>query len=602
MVMVLLRIILVLLLFVYESFAYSKLKCPYPGESVLRILQKLDDFSNDMNDDPVCQKLSQDAKQIQSGMAALSSLSKSGGASNNGGGGGGSGASNSATELSVNELNMLINASGQVISNAKNITDKLVSHPQCLKQNGLSTLQLVAAVTQQVTAIGASYSGPYGVPVSFGGGVIAGILGGIDSILQKQSFNYDFGQSKHRDLFVTKLCIYHDVRKEIVETLYPDNRILTYQTLLDELNMRKYRLIADQPLCKKFNDIKDLKDIASPEIDKFMTSIKSAQKNGVDAYHECLHLAALTYNDNSPIPEMIEKIPFKETKRYQFVKSLYDFSRSEKGVSPVESCWIDDVEMLKKSNTRSNAILSKIFIEISGLYDRQLEKIIRQGEAESEGKNYVDLLEKTLQKIDWVQNEMLKMNELVGDLTFQSRKELSMYKRELDEKFFNILAPKFMKWYLKEAKKSIIVYKKIKKANTKSVIKKLGLKKIFKKSLNQEELIPLVMKKFKNDGHAHKFLYPMIEEQLTALSNVRFAERTLDDFHHYFSFAGSLSKEIAKIKDDHDMKSTEQFLNSEEVFVTQMINYLDWCHEQHYIKADGLKTMLEKIRRCRQDN
>ena len=97
----------------------------------------------------------------------------------------------------------------------------------------------------------------------------------------------------------------------------------------------------------------------------------------------------------------------------------------------------------------------------------------------------------------------------------------------------------------------------------------------------------------------HSALYANTERLLTELSNAHLAMSTIEDYQEYFAKAGTLSKNLIHLEESKKALKTRDYIDSQSDLVEAMIRYLDWCHEKGYIQADGIKTLIEKIRTCR---
>ena len=573
-----------------SSFAvFGMLKCPAPGPQYQEILNRLESFSSDMIVSDACANLKKDAQAMQN------SFSSMGGFFGGGLGGDGSG------ELSVIELSFLMSSSDRVISKAKSIVDQLLVQPQCMQEYGVSALQLISSVTQQVTGLASAFSGPYGVPVSLGGAAISGILQGIDLLIQKHDYGYKFNKAEHRNLFVTNLCTYHDIRQEIVDMLYPANRILTYQTLIDELNIREHQLVDSFPLCAEYHNIYTHRENARPSIEKIK---KSFERNADEAAHDsvwshCLRLADLVHQEDSELSKIILNLPSEVDADFSKVRDLFSFSKAESGVLPSEICWEMQAQNLRESNQRSKSIISEIIKDTELCYQKELDQISQRGDSESGEKNYVDLLEKTLMQSSWARDEHGKLQRLVGDNSYQGRKELSTFKKTLDGRFFSRLAPKFVDWYRKDAIKSTSRFKRYLKKYSRRLSRKHFGRSYFSKGLPYQELLERSITEKATDTVLHSALYANTERLLTELSNAHLAMSTIEDYQEYFAKAGTLSKSLIHLEESKKALKTRAYIDSQSDLVEAMIRYLDWCHEKGYIQADGIKTLIEKIRTCR---
>lgn len=505
-------------------------------------------------------------------------------------------------ELSLFELVQLTNFGDRVVGRVQSIVNSLILRPQCLKAEKLSVLQALSSITQEVTSVSAAYSGPYGVPVAIGGAGVAGILQGIDLIIKKQNYGYRFSQLEYRDLFATNLCSYHDIKSEIVDLLAPEFRVETYDTLVEELESLQQELVRDYPLCKKFQSISDYQSSAGEPISNVGAKI-SALKSDLDhefPWNSCVTVAEIIHDENSDLVKLVERLPGNEEIDMAYVRTLFAFAKSSQGVILPDQCWLKDKEELKDLNIRNQNLILELVNGINKAYSKKLDEIEKSAEftptKNSENRNPVSWLKKTIERLSWAKGEREKLDKLVGDRSFGARKDISDFKKFFDNRLFKDLAPKFLSWYVKEAKKYIEKYQKQLKTFTRDIRKNYFRNNRANSSLT---LMIIEAQNYPNNIKLHITLYSYVEKLINSLSGAYLSSKTIKQYQHYFSKAGSHSRELEKIWSGKTLKKVNTKLESEIDEIEVYATYLDWCHEKGIIKADALKELIEKIRRCR---
>ena len=228
------------------SFAQN---CPMPHAKYWELLSSLDRFTQTIKKGPECQSLSDqltdlkvfyssdNRKLVDKAIEVVE------------------GSSGKRVELSVDELKRLSNYSSDVTRKIGTIVASLTDQTGCIQNKKASSLQTLAAITQEAGALSAAFSGPYGVIVQTGGAVISGILRGLDALFSLFKDPYDFSRSQDRMLFVTNLCTYHNIREEIENLVSPESLIETYGELVKALAIKKDKLIQNHSTARQYSDL-----------------------------------------------------------------------------------------------------------------------------------------------------------------------------------------------------------------------------------------------------------------------------------------------------------------------------------------------------------
>ena len=507
-------------------------------------------------------------------------------------------------ELSLFELSQLTRFSDAVVGKVRSIVNSLILRPQCLKAEKLSVLQALSSITQEVTSISAAYSGPYGVPVAIGGASVAGILQGIDLIIKKQNYGYRFDKLEYRDLFATNLCSYHDIKSEIVDLLAPEFRVETYDTLVEELESLQEELVRDYPLCQKYQTISDYQKSAETPINIVKKKIGDL-KSDLDLqypWNSCVVTSDIIHSETSELANLIERLPGDDEIDMEYVRSLFTFARSADGVLLPGQCWLKQKEELIESNIRNQNLIRELINGINKAYTKRLSEIENSADftptINTDNRNPVVWLKTTIERLSWAKAEREKLYTLVGDRSFGARKEISDFKKFFDTRLFKDLAPKFLKWYVKESNKYIEKYERQISKFTREL--RRSYFKGFSSKTNLTNMIVEAQKSPENKN-LQITLYSYVEKLINSLSGAYLSSMTITQYKEYFSKAGSHSKELEKIWSGRALSKVNAKLKDEIDEIEVYASYLDWCHEKGIIQADALKELIEKIRNCRRN-
>ena len=574
-----------IVLLILTEYSFS-LPCPHANPRYKNALIQLSEFKDRVEVDQACQDLVRQLSQLSSGQ---------------GGGFFFTPVNPNGANLSLFELSLLTRYSDIVVGRVQSIVNSLILRPQCLKTEKLSILQTLSSVTQGVTSISAAYSGPYGVPVAIGGAGVAGILQGIDLIIKKQNHGYRFDKLEYRDLFATNLCTYHDIKSEIVDLLAPEFRVETYDTLVEELELLQGELVREYPLCKKYQAISDYQTSAKFPLDEVREKIGNLKSESQlqHTWNTCVTTAEIIHSENSELAKIIENLPGDAEIDMEYVRNLFAFAKSE-GVLLPGQCWLQQKEELIELNLKNLDLINELINGINKAYAKKLEEIENEAETTPtvnfDNRNPVVWLKRTIERLNWAKKEREKLLLLVGDQSFGARKEISDFKKFFDERLFKDLAPKFLRWYVKEANKYIKKYEKQLRTFTR------GLRQSFFRSqpvsISLTSMI-IEAQKYPENINLHITLYSYVEKLINSLSGAYLSSKTIKRYQEYFSKAGTHSKELAKLWSGKTLGKVNEKLRNEVDEIEVYATYLDWCHEKGIIQADALKELIEKIRNCR---
>ena len=222
------------------------LQCPKTQSDYTNLLASLNDFQSKLGQRPECQSL---ANEIQ-GLSYYFSrenrelIERATGGLITG---------SDKREIPSEDLIQLQNYSQNVTQKILRVVQSLQSQNSCREVASPSFLSVFSTLTGEVTQIASQFSGPYAVPLSIGGSVVAGILSGIDAIFQANRSLYDFEKSSEaRQLYTSNLCIFHDIRAEVDSILMPATRLSLIDTLIENLDEKKEKLLPESPLAGQF--------------------------------------------------------------------------------------------------------------------------------------------------------------------------------------------------------------------------------------------------------------------------------------------------------------------------------------------------------------
>lgn len=205
------------------------LQCPEPHPKYQDILRQLQLFESSLAAEPECQNLQSQLADLRvfyaSNVSRFERLIRAG--MNR----------DQTSEFNPDELDFIGDYTGKVATSVLGIISSLNNGAgACLSDKQKpSFLASIASLSKSVTGLASSYAGPFVVPIQIGGQIFASILEGIDEIMRRNR-GYDFSDPDKHQTFVQSLCIYHDIRQEIVNNLNPLDRILIFSKILGGLH------------------------------------------------------------------------------------------------------------------------------------------------------------------------------------------------------------------------------------------------------------------------------------------------------------------------------------------------------------------------------
>ena len=575
-------LILVTITSYFLSFrSFGMLKCPEHNPTYQEIINRLETFSKNMKISNACKAIQNEIQLLQSNLSVIGPffVGEMG---------------NESVKLSVAELNALSNNSSLIIAKSKSIVDQLLVQPQCMEEYGVSTIQIISSIANQISSLTSAFLGPYGIPISLSGGAISGILQGLDLLIKKHNYGYNFHKSQYRNLFVTNLCTYHNIRNEIIDMLYPSIRILSYQILIDELNIRKNQLIKSIPLGFEYQNTYLQKESAYISIENIKNIIEKQSNESI--WERCLMLANIVHEPDSDLTKLVSDLSPDSTNIFHSVFQLYSFAKGPDGVLSSKKCWQKGISSLQELNLRSTSIIFEILNNIEHSYQKKINSMGVNSKNDPDNNNNIKILEETLRQSKWAKEEYMKLQRLLGENSFQDRKELSTFKKKLDKRFFSKLAPNFIRWYQKEAKISVNRYKRYLKKYSLRISRNYYGFSFWSKGLQYQEILKKSMVEHSEDQDIHRVLYANTENLLTQLINAHLAISTIQDYQDYFAKYGTLSKDLIQLRGSKKIIKVKRYIENQLNITKLMIKYLYWCHKQKYVSADYIKILIDKIR------
>lgn len=581
------------LLFILNCGAAAAAPNPCPTSNIhyTDLMQRLNSFQSQVEVDNVCQNLNRELASLSAGMQ--------GGGFFFGGGGDG--------ELTLAQLAILNRFSSMIVSKIQSILNEMIVKPQCMKENKITVLHTLSSVTLNLTSISAAFSGPYGIPVSIGGAGIASILKSIDVAVRRHNYEYDFDEKTYRDLFATNLCAYQDVKHEIVDLLHPEFRVKAYKVLISELGLEQEQLISKNPLCSEYKKIYDYQQNALPFIKNVRQVFQGLNLTPDDlvVWNHCVLMADLAHSEASDLSLLVRNLPGSDVLDFDYVRRLFSYARSDQGIMKPQICWEKNQKQLTELNLRSSNLISEIIDGTDKSYQKKLDSLVYRGNQSrqwsTERNNLVLRLKANIEKRQWAIKERKKLSALIDDRSFQARNELSQLKQFFDKRLLVKLAPRFLKWFIEDAYDKAKYFDKFKKKSERRLSKTYFNRSLFDRPLS---LVSMIERAKNQEGNLdlHYSLYSVIERLFSPLSSAYFSYLTVNQFKRFINQSGSISEDVQKLSLRRDYSKVVEFLRIQDQLISSYSQYLDWCHEKGIIKADGIKTLIEKIKNSRAKN
>lgn len=443
----------------FSSSLYASLQCPEPHEEYESIIRKLKDFEARLAPQNECSSLqaglsdlrvfyADNMKKLKRGLRKTSNQS----------------------EVSEEEATALSDYSTAVAEKISSLIAALDQDSgKCIsKEKQPSFLSSLASIARSATGLVGSFTGPYEVPIRVGGSLFAGVLLGIDKLLSGNP-QYDFNDPDLHQLFVKNLCIYHDIRQEIQNTLEPFQRLRMYMEIMTLLN-EKERVILEACKTASNNCDEYIKRFQSKfEIESMVADLKVKLDDACDKaespWAQCAMLSDIifhsqpiivsqgppasssqsTSSDPLPEPKDIFESILNEVKQTEnaadtlpLMEETYEKITANGFIPRRVDCWDLDATEVEAKNKRTRGIIDDMARMAKEHFEARLQALLYPSEDENvhEKRNYANWLHMTYQKRFWAFNEVVHMLNLLGPKArdiFVKHEELSWENQSLDE-------------------------------------------------------------------------------------------------------------------------------------------------------------------------
>ncbi|OUR94176.1 hypothetical protein A9Q84_17900 [Halobacteriovorax marinus] len=326
-------------------------------------------------------------------------------------------------ELSNENIEAVKNYGSEAISVVGDLISKMKAEDKCLSEDQQdNTLIAVSNVIQEVTSVAAKYTGPYGVPLSLGGNLIAGILRGIDSFKKASWFSngYKFTSENDRLLFTKNLCIYHDIKSEVSNYINPLDRMVQLTALKVALKMKEYKTVRFYPEGKTLQGLYKNREAHLTIVKENLAKITTAKLKIENPFDECIGYAKVAHDPiqgihgvHAMLLKGLEGLTGEAAKPAERLTKFYDFIESENGVPEEEGCYYFTDKQILVQNLKTNSMLKRYFQKVTEVYSNSMAFVQTQIKERYE-LDYGQWLMNTYSKLIWVESELSMMTGILG--------------------------------------------------------------------------------------------------------------------------------------------------------------------------------------------
>lgn len=575
----------------YSQLARSE-GCPLPHPEYAKLLEKLQGFTQVVNKDAQCESITKNLVDLQKYYQARNQRLAEMARFHQAPPINAIPAMTGKKELSIADIDEISHWSEAITSVVGTLVENLKGQKNCVPgEHQGSILTAMASITAEVSRFAAAYSGPYEAPIRVGGASIAGILRGIDLIVESYKDGYDFDIPEDRRLFVYNMCSYHDIRREVNDLIDPRARIQIFQTVIRELKTKQDKLMMNSKAATEFAKYFELLERVQPSMSSMREHLSSTSRLSLNSWETCTQLSELVHDRNSELSLLVAGLPAYNIPDDHLAQKTLAFARSTKGIPVSLDCWKVKEADLPEVNKRSAALISHTVDAVEKYFQNILRYIQSKASNEPWVNNYAEKIEHTFQKRNWSIREINKLSELTGDESYSVRRELTENKVFLDKKLFEDLSPRYLQWYLDDAEEFLETYAKAKRDESKKLGREAGV------GGSIEEVVNGVQSR--NDPQFnHSMVYFALDKLLTMVHGSAIAAKNISVFCGYYTEAGLVDPKTSKICSGSRLSEINQRLKTELSVLVTFENYLDWCHQHQKIKADWVKALIEKIKRC----
>jgi len=584
------------LVFSAQSFAG---RCPMPHPKYFELLSSLSQFEATIKKAPECASISQELSDLKV-LYSQSDRDLVEKALNH----------NSAerAELSIDDIVKLSKYSQGVTSKIGGIVSALGSQSQCMDTQKPFSLLSLAQITQEVTSLGASFSGPYGVILQTGGAVVSGILRGIDAIVAARRDPYNFERSEDRIFYVTNLCTYHNIREEIDSVIYPEVQIKTYSELVNALEIKKQKLLEAHESTRLYVKLDQFRSQSTAVASNLANHMQQLVAQELSPWDRCLGIAKLYYNHgNDPVTQLVKAINDEQLKNISEnlgfeINQLHALAMGENGVPNTLKCMGEKSSELIEKNNWSLSLLREM-LSAFDLTLRQAESTLVQNAATDEttyGYNPIKWFQSSEEKLRWTLHQKSLLLELGGSNSLSLRREITARKSYLDSRFFDQLSPRFVEHYLADAN----VQRKSVKANAETLLNQKAKDLDIRHSRLRRSSWSEVLGAQKARGHAstHSNLVFELNKIVTTTSDLFLSKGVAKTYCEYFAKEATLPRNLEALCARTINQITEEDLLSHgNPFARDldiMSEYVEWTFKNNFVDRSSQEELLQKIRNC----
>lgn len=157
-----------------------------------------------------------------------------------------------ASEISEKALGLI-----NYVANSEDasMTEALFGTKRCLLSEDVKydVISRASSLVYETSNLLSMVSGPYGAPIAIGGNVLAGVIKGIGTYLDKKN-SFDFTSLDKRIFFADTLCLYYQYQVEIDKLTNPEKTLSNYEKLDQHLDQKLNELASTCPECKNIID------------------------------------------------------------------------------------------------------------------------------------------------------------------------------------------------------------------------------------------------------------------------------------------------------------------------------------------------------------
>lgn len=132
------------------------------------------------------------------------------------------------------------------------ISESLFGTNRCIlkESDKYDLISRTSSVVYEASNLLSLVSGPYGAPIAIGGNILAGVIKGVGTYLDKKK-TFDFDDLDKRIFFSDTLCLYYQYQVEIDQLIHPQQTLDSFKKLDAHLRDKLSTLSEKCPECKE---------------------------------------------------------------------------------------------------------------------------------------------------------------------------------------------------------------------------------------------------------------------------------------------------------------------------------------------------------------